>query len=126
MRIRIRIQQLKLMRIPADPDLDTDPDPKPWGSVIGFFQIPDPRSRIPDPGSQTHIFESFSDNFLGKKFYNSLKIGPNFFLQHFKNKQFCEFIATKKRYDNKFFRPSLLLLFLDPRSAIRNPGSVMG
>jgi hypothetical protein len=47
-----------------------DPDPgcgirclfDPWirdtGSGIGFFRIPDPESRISDPGSQTHIFES--------------------------------------------------------------------
>jgi hypothetical protein len=36
---------------------------------------------------------------LGKKFYNSLKIGPNFFLQHFKNKivQFCETYGSKKK-----------------------------
>ncbi len=32
-----------------------------------------------------------------------------------------------KRYDNKnFFHPSLLLLFLDPGSEIRDPGSGMG
>jgi hypothetical protein len=33
------------------------------------------RKPIPDPGSQTHIFErlvTIFDNFLGKKFYNSL------------------------------------------------------
>ncbi len=42
-----------------------------------FF--PDPGSRIPNP-----YFWELSDNFLGKKFYNSLKICPNFFLQHFK------------------------------------------
>ncbi len=38
-------------------------------------------SRIPNP-----YFWELSDNFLGKKFYNSLKIGPNFYFQHFKNK----------------------------------------
>ncbi len=32
-------------------------------------------SRIPRP-----YFEELFDNFFGKKFYNSLKIGPNFFL----------------------------------------------
>jgi hypothetical protein len=36
---------------------------------------------FPDPGSPTHIFESLLVIFLSKKFYNSLKIGPNFFLQ---------------------------------------------
>jgi hypothetical protein len=35
-----------------------------------------------------------------------LKIGPDFFLQHFKNKiiyNFVKFVATKKRHDKKFF-----------------------
>ena len=60
------------------------------GSGIGFF-------RIPDLGSQDHICKSFFDNFFGKKFYNSLKIGQNFFLQHFKAKiiyNFVKFVAT--------------------------------
>ncbi|MFN9904852.1 MAG: hypothetical protein ACK56F_01840, partial [bacterium] len=59
---------------------------------IGFFRIPDPRS-------QTHIFESIGiENFLGKNFNNSLKIGPIFFLKHFKNNiiQFCEICDYKK------------------------------
>ncbi len=30
----------------------------------------------------------------------------------------------QKRYDNKFFHPSLLLLFLDPGSKIQDPGWV--
>ncbi len=67
------------------------------GSGKGFF-------RIPDLGSQTHIFESLMTIFLSKKFYKSLKIGTNFFLQHFKNKiilNFVKFVATKKRYENK-------------------------
>ena len=38
-----------------------------------------------------NIFESLGDNFLGKKLYNSLKIGPNFF-QHFKTKTICNFV----------------------------------
>ena len=62
-----------------------DPDP---GSGIGFF---------PDPGSQSHIFLELSKKFLCKKFYNSLKIGPNFFLQHFITKiilNFVKFVAT--------------------------------
>jgi hypothetical protein len=102
-----------------------DPDP---GSD-GFFDpwIRDPKwvfsgSRISDPGNQTHIRE-LSDNFLGKKFYNSLKIGPNFFLQHFKNKiiyNFMKLMATKRYYNNKNFHPFLLLLFLDPRCGIRD------
>ncbi len=36
----------------------------------------DPGSRIPNP-----YFLELSDNFLGKKLYNFLKIGPNFFLR---------------------------------------------
>ncbi len=68
-------------------------------------------------------FWDVSDKFLGKKFYNSLKTGPTFFLQHFKNKityNFVKFVA-RKRYGNKFFfHPSLLLLFLDPGSEIRD------
>jgi hypothetical protein len=54
-------------------------------------------SRISDPGSQDHIFKSFFEKIFGKKFYNSLKIGPNFFLQHFKTKiiyNFVKFVAT--------------------------------
>jgi hypothetical protein len=46
---------------------------------------------------------------LGKKFYDSLKIGPNFFLQHFKNKIIYNFVKKicgyKKRNDKKFFSP---------------------
>jgi hypothetical protein len=51
-----------------------------------LFRTPGIRNRLfPDPGSQTHIFESLVTIFGGKKFYNSLKIGPNFFfLQHLK------------------------------------------
>jgi hypothetical protein len=45
---------------------------------------------------------------LGKKFYNSLKTGPNFFLLHFKNKiiyNFVKFVATKKDMTANFFSP---------------------
>ena len=51
---------------------------------------------FPDPGSQTHIFESLV-TYFGKKYNTSLKIGPNFFLQHFKTKiifNFVKFVAT--------------------------------
>ncbi len=75
----------------------------PWnpGSGIGFFRLPDIGSRIPNP-----YFWELSDNFLGKKFYNSLKIGPNFFLQHFKTKIICnfvKFVATLKVMTTNFF-----------------------
>ncbi len=48
-----------------------------------------------------------------------MKIGPDFFLQHFKNKivQFCKIYGSKKRKDNKF---SVL------GSGIRDPGSGSG
>ncbi len=91
------------------------------GSGIGFFRIPDPKA----------IFLELSDNFLGKKFYNSLKIGPNFFLQHFNTKiivNFVKFVATWKGMTKNFFHPSLLLLFWDPgwekiRIRDKHPGS---
>ncbi len=82
----------------ADPDpgsgafLTWIRDPVPFwpldpGSGIGFFRIPDLGSRIPNP-----YFWELCDNFLGKKFYNSLKIGPNVFLQHFKTKIIFNFV----------------------------------
>ncbi len=52
-----------------------------------------------------------------------------FFIQHFKNKiifYYVKFMATKKSMTTNFFHPSLLLLFLDPRSEIREPGSGIG
>ncbi len=77
------------------------------------------RIRIPNS-----YFLELSDNFLGKKFYNSLKFGPNFFLQQFKNKiilNFLKFVATKKCMTNIFFSPlSFVAVF---RSRIRDPGS---
>jgi hypothetical protein len=71
---------------------------------------------------------------LGKKFYNSLKIGPNFFTQHFKTKiilNFGKFVATQKDMTTKFSSPlSFVAVFgsgiRDPRSGIRDPGSGMG
>jgi hypothetical protein len=48
--------------------LTLDPDPE---SGVGFFY----GSWIPTP-----YFLELSDKFLGIKFYNSLKTGPNFFL----------------------------------------------
>ncbi len=107
-----------------------DPDP---GSGIGCFLSPGSGIRnrfIPDPGSRIPnlYFWEPSDNFLGKKFHNSLKFGPNFFLEQFKNLiilHFVKFVATKKCL-TKNFHPSLFYLFLDPGSVIRDPGSGMG
>ncbi len=96
------------------PQLYSDADPDP-GS--GAFLTPG--SGIPNP-----YFWEPNDNFLGKKFYNYLKIGPNFFLQHFKNKiaQFCEIYGSKKMvWQQIFFHPCLSLLFLDPGSGINIP-----
>jgi hypothetical protein len=67
------------------------------GSGIRCLFDPGIRNRFfPDPVSQTHTFESLVKNFWVK---TSLKIGPNFFLQHSKSKiikNFVEFMATKK------------------------------
>ncbi len=68
-----------------------------------FF--PDRGSLIPNP-----YFLELSDNILGKKFFNSLRTGSNFFLRHFKNKivyNFVKFVATKKALATNFFHPSL-------------------
>jgi hypothetical protein len=86
----------------------------------GAFFTPGPGSRIPNQD----LLE------LSGKFWvkNSLKTGPDFFLQHFKNKiihNFVNFAATKKGMTKNFLHPSLLLRFLDPGSEIRDPGSGM-
>jgi hypothetical protein len=91
-------------------------DPGPgFGIRNRFFS----GSRIPTP-----YFLELSDKFLGKKFYNSMKTGPNFFLQHLKNKiifNFVKFVATKKGLITNFFSPlSFVAVF---GSGIRDPGS---
>jgi hypothetical protein len=83
-----------------------------------FFRIPDPK---------TIFLRAFWHNFFGKKFYNSLKIGPNFFFQHFKAKIITilwNLWLHKKVWQLIFFHLSLLLLFLDPGFEIRDPGWV--
>jgi hypothetical protein len=56
-----------------------------------------------------------------------LKIGPDFFLQHFKTKIICnfvKFVATSKVMTTDFFSPlSFVAVF---GSGIRDPGSGMG
>ncbi len=59
---------------------------------------------------------------MGKKFHNSLKFGPNFFLEQLKNKIILHFV--KLWLKKIFFHPSLFYLFLDPGSEIRDPGWV--
>jgi hypothetical protein len=69
---------------------------------------------------------------LGKNLNNSWKIGPNFFLQHIKNKiilSFVKFVATKHGLTKKIFSPmSFVAVFgsgiRDPRSGIWDPGWV--
>jgi hypothetical protein len=72
----------------------------------------------PDPGSRAFltpgsgIRNSFSSESLILKpifltAYNSLKIGPNYFLEHFKNKIIVNFVATKNGMTTNFFHPSL-------------------
>jgi hypothetical protein len=67
------------------------------------YRIPDPHQFFPDPG---------------KKFNNSWKIGQNIKNEIILN--FVKSVATK-RYENKFFHPSLLLLLL--RIPGKHPGS---
>jgi hypothetical protein len=101
-----------------------------WIRDLGFGN----RTRFfPDLGSRSQIpnqyFLELCDNFLCKKFYNSLKIGPNFFIQHFKNKiisNFVKFEATKKGMTTNFFSylSFVAVTVLDPESEIRDPGWV--
>ena len=81
-------------------------------------RIPDLGSRIPDPNPNPD-FWGLGDNFLGKNFNNSWKIGPNFFLRHIKNKiifSFVKFVATKNGLTKKIFvtlqTSNFLILFL--------------
>jgi hypothetical protein len=64
---------------------------------------------------------------LGKNFNNSLKIGLNFFVWHFKNKiiyNFAKFVATKKVMTTVLYLPlSFVAVF---GYGIRDPGSGMG
>jgi hypothetical protein len=64
---------------------------------------------------------------LGKKLYNSLKIDPNFFLKHFKNKiilNLVKLVASKKHMTTNSVSPlSFVAVF---GSGIPDPGSRMG
>ncbi len=104
---------------PAPPPCVADPDPG-FGirDPVPFWPL-DPGSRIPNS-----YFWELSDNFLGKKFYNSLEFGPNFFLQQFKNKiiiHFEKFVATKNVWQQIFSPLSFVAYF---GSEIRDPGWV--
>jgi len=90
--------ECKMLLAPDRIDLSNVAYPDP-GSVVFLTPGPGIRNRFfPDPGFQTHIFESLVTIF-GVKSSSSLKIGPHVFLQHFKNKiifNFMKFMATKK------------------------------
>ncbi len=87
-----------------------DPDP---GS--GAFLPPGLGSGIrnrffTDPGSQTHIFDRLMTIFWVESSIILCKLAQNVI-----------FVATKKVHmTTNFFHPSLLLLFLDPGSKIRD------
>ncbi len=75
----------------ADPDPGSGAFLTPGSGIRNRF-FPDLGFRIPNS-----YFREFSDNILGKKFYNSLRIAPNFILQHLKTKimyNFVKFVAT--------------------------------
>ncbi len=81
--------------------------------VIFALLDPDSESGSTDPIESGSNWDPDPDPQPWKKFYNSLKTGPNFFLQHIKNKIIYNYV--------KFYHPSLLLRFLDPGSDIRDP-----
>jgi hypothetical protein len=87
----------------ADPGSDAFLTPGPGSGIRNRF--------FPDPGSQTHIFES-----LGTHFVILLKTGPNVFLQHFKNKIIFNIVefGTKKKGMTTIFFTSLFCCWLDP------------
>jgi hypothetical protein len=92
-------------------DPNPTPDPTPFFSdfnMLIFFSY-----KIP---TRWHIIFS----------HKNIIFDPNFFLQHLQNKivfNFVKFVATKNGVTTNFFHPSLLLLFLDPGSGIRDPRS---
>ncbi len=81
--------------------------------------------RIPDTGSQTHIFNSLMTNFWVKSTINLSVLAKKKFFTYSKIKllQFYGICGYNGRTTTKF--PSPLLVLLDPGSEIRNkhPGS---
>jgi hypothetical protein len=92
------------------------------GSGIGYFL--DLWSRIPNP----HFWE-LNDNFWVKNSIILWKLTQIFFFSTSKL-TLCTILSSlwllKKVWHQIFFRPSVLLLFLDPISGIQDPGSGMG
>ncbi len=79
------------------------------GSVIYFLM--ESGSRI--PGTQPY-FEELSDNFLGKKYFNSLSVDSNFFCTYSKinNFQFCKILCLLKKVRQQIFIPLLFWCFV--------------
>ncbi len=103
----------------VDPDSGSGAFLTPGSGIRNRF-FPDLGSRIPN-----QYFWELSENILVKNFNNSLKIGPNFFLQHLKNKiifNFVKFWLQKKVLYQIFFTPLFCCCFWirDPRSRIRD------
>ncbi len=94
------------------------------GSRIRNRFFPDPGTRIPNP----YFFESWMKFFWVRSSIILCKLAQSFFFHLLKNNfffNFVIFVATKKGTTTNLFIPSLLLLFLDPGSVIRDkhPGS---
>ncbi len=88
-------------------------------------RIRDPEQVFPDPGSQTYVFESLMIIFWVKSSIILCKLAQICFLPKFNYKivfNFVIFVLQKKIWQQIFFHPSLLLLFLDPGSEIRDSG----
>ncbi len=92
------------------------------GNQNRFF--PDPGSQISDPGSQTHIFESLVQIFWVKSYIILWKLAKIFFFSISQLKWYSILWILwlhKNEWQLNFCHPTLLLLFWDPGSAIRDP-----
>ncbi len=95
-----------------------------FNSVPGSGAFLTPWIRDPEK-TYSHIFESL----VTIKLYNSLKIGPFFFLKFLKIKYFyfVKFVATKKVMKNLFsplsFAVVLYLGWVKIRIRVKHPGS---
>ncbi len=100
------------------PDLNLHLDPL-------FHLNPDPNWFLIHNANRNKKYKTYQCSGNGIRcLYNSLKIGPNFFLQHFKIKivyNFVKFVATKKVWQQFFFSSlSFVPVF---GSGIGDPGS---
>ncbi len=96
-------------------------DPGPGSGIRNSFFC-----RIPDPGSQPHIFQSLVTNFWVKSSIVLWKLAQFVFFSN--NFQFCEICGYKNSFDNKFFFTPLFCCCFwirDPewvKIRIRDPG----